>query len=276
MHNHDNHSHTNELPHEHTHDGVDVGERAAGNLDRDTTPESLRDVVPAVAPNVGVVIVAGGSGTRVGGSELKQFRWVAGKPMVLHSLQTFQLRPDVALVVVVLPRDYAADPPPWIFQCDIDRMLVSQGGRDRMQSVYNGLEDMPEHIETVVIHDAARPLASGTVIDRVIREARTGHGAIAALPVVDTLKEVDADGRIVRTVDRTNLWRAQTPQAFPRAMIDEAHTRARRDKLAATDDAALCEHYGFPVVVVRGSERGMKVTDADDFAIAESLAVLPE
>lgn len=145
-----------------------------------------------------------------------------------------------------------------------------------MQSVYNGLEDMPEHIETVVIHDAARPLASGTVIDRVIREARTGHGAIAALPVVDTLKEVDADGRIVRTVDRMNLWRAQTPQAFPRAMIDEAHTRARRDRLAATDDAALCEHYGFPVVVVRGSERGMKVTDADDFAIAESLAVLPE
>lgn len=276
MHNHGDHSPGRDHSHAHTHDGVDIGERAAGNLDRDTKPEALRDVVPVVAPNVGVVIVAGGSGTRVGGSELKQFRWVAGKPMVLHSLQTFQLRPDVALVVVVLPRDYAADPPPWIFQCDIDRMLVSQGGRDRMQSVYNGLEDMPENIETVVIHDAARPLASGTVIDRVIREARNGHGAIAALPVVDTLKEVDADGRIVRTVDRTNLWRAQTPQAFPRAMIDEAHTRARRDKLAATDDAALCEHYGFPVVVVRGSERGMKVTDADDFAIAESLSMLPE
>ncbi|MBC7843220.1 MAG: 2-C-methyl-D-erythritol 4-phosphate cytidylyltransferase [Gemmatimonadaceae bacterium] len=262
--------------HAHTHDGVDVGERAAGNLSRDTLPDTLRDVVPAAAPTVGVVIVAGGSGTRVGGDELKQFRWVAGKPMVLHSLQTFQLRPDVALVVVVLPRDFAADPPPWIFQCDIDRLLVSQGGRDRMQSVYNGLEDMPENIETVVIHDAARPLASGTVIDRVIREARNGHGAIAALPVVDTLKEVDADGRIVRTIDRTNLWRAQTPQAFPRAMIDEVHTRARRDRLAATDDAALCEHYGFPVVVVRGSERGMKVTEAGDFVIAESLSMLSE
>ena len=261
---------------DHAHDGDNVGERAAGNLDRDTRPQSLRDVTPAATANVGVVIVAGGSGTRVGGTELKQFRWVAGKPMVLHSLQTFQLRPDVALVVVVLPRDYAADPPPWIFQCDIDRMLVSQGGRDRMQSVYNGLEDMPENIETVVIHDAARPLASGTVIDRVIREARNGHGAIAALPLADTLKEVDAGGRIVRTVDRANLWRAQTPQAFPRAMIDEVHTRARRDKLTATDDAALCEHYGFPVVVVRGSERGMKVTDADDFAIAESLAMLRE
>ncbi len=258
------------------HDGVIVGSRAPANLDRDTRPAELRDVTQAAVPTVGVVIVAAGSGTRVGGSELKQFRWVAGKPMVLHSLQTFQLRPDVALVVVVLPRDFAADPPPWLFQCDIDRMLVSTGGRDRMQSVYNGLEDMPENIETVVIHDAARPLASGTVIDRVIREAQLGHGAIAALPMVDTLKEVDADGRIVRTVDRARLWRAQTPQAFPRAMIDEAHTRARRDRLAATDDAALCEHYGFPVVVVRGSERGMKVTDESDFATAESLAPLPE
>jgi 2-C-methyl-D-erythritol 4-phosphate cytidylyltransferase len=265
-----------ETPSVEMHDGVVVGARAAANLERDARPAELREVSASSLANVGVVIVAGGSGTRVGGSELKQFRWVAGKPMVLHSLQTFQLRPDVALVVVVLPRDFAADPPPWLFQCDIDRMLVSVGGRDRMQSVYNGLEDMPENIETVVIHDAARPLASGTVIDRVIAEARLGHAAIAALPVVDTLKEVDENGRIVRTVDRTSLWRAQTPQAFPRAVIDEVHTRARRDKLSATDDAALCEHYGFPVTVVRGSERGMKVTDAADFGIAEALSMLPE
>ncbi|HYW51880.1 MAG TPA: 2-C-methyl-D-erythritol 4-phosphate cytidylyltransferase, partial [Gemmatimonadaceae bacterium] len=131
---------THDMHHDHEHDaemhdGVPVDARGAANRDRDTRPAELRDVQPVTTPNVGVVIVAGGSGTRVGGTELKQFRWVAGKPMLLHSLQTFQLRPDVALVVVVLPRDYAADPPPWIFQCDIDRMLVSQGGRDRMQSV---------------------------------------------------------------------------------------------------------------------------------------------
>lgn len=263
--------------HEQSHDDhAHADARAPGHLDRDTLPDALRAVAPAVEQNVGVVIVAGGTGTRVGGSELKQFRWVAGKPMVLHSLQTFQARPDVALVVVVLPRDFAGDPPPWIFQCDIDRMLVSSGGRDRMHSVYNGLEDMPESVQTVVIHDAARPLASDAVIDRVIREAQRGHGAIAALPVVDTLKRVDEHGRIVGTVDRTALWRAQTPQAFPRAIIDEVHTRARRDNLSATDDAALCEHYGFPVVVVRGSERAMKVTESGDFAIAEALSVLPE
>ena len=95
--------------------------------------ESRRD--DGVVRDVGVVIVAAGKGTRVGGEELKQFRWVAGRPMLLHSVQTFMARPDVATVVVVLPRSHAADPPPWLFQCDIDRLLVSVGGRERSDSV---------------------------------------------------------------------------------------------------------------------------------------------
>ena len=89
--------------------------------------------------------------------------------------------------------------------------------------------------------------------------------------MVDTLKEVDASGTIVRTIDREHLWRAQTPQGFPRAVIVDVHRRARRDHLAATDDAALCEHYGIPVRVVRGSERALKVTDVDDFARVDAL-----
>ena len=148
--------------------------------------------------DVGVVIVAGGSGTRTGGSELKQFRWVAGKPALLHSVQAFMARDDVAIVVVVLPKAYAADPPPWLFQCDVERLLVSTGGAERHESVVNGLEDLPEHVTIAVVHDAARPLVTDDTIARVIAEARKGHGAIAALPVVDTLMEVDADGRIVR------------------------------------------------------------------------------
>jgi 2-C-methyl-D-erythritol 4-phosphate cytidylyltransferase len=111
-------------------------------------------------------------------------------------------------------------------------------------------------------------------IDRVIAEARAGHGAVAALPVVDTLKQVDADGNITATVPRDGLWRAQTPQAFPRGMIEQAYVAARRDRIAATDDAALCERLGLPVVVVRGSEHALKVTDAGDFARAEALAAL--
>jgi 2-C-methyl-D-erythritol 4-phosphate cytidylyltransferase len=225
--------------------------------------------------DVGVVIVAAGSGSRTGSTALKQFRWVAGKPMLLHSVQRFQARADVAMVVCVLPRAVAGDPPPWLFQADLDRLLLSVGGRERQESVANGLEDLPSEVEIVVVHDAARPLVTDETIDAVIRAARTGMGAIAALPVVDTLKQVDEGGQVVRTVDRQHLWRAQTPQAFPRAILERAHEAARRERVVATDDAALCERLGVPVVVVMGSERAMKITEESDFARADALAALP-
>ena len=226
--------------------------------------------------DVGVIIVAAGSGSRTGSEELKQFRWVAGKPMLLHSVQTFQARPDVAMVVCVLPREYVGDPPPWIFQSDSDRLLLSVGGRHRGESVANGLEDLPTECEIVVIHDAARPLVSGETIARVIEEARKGNGAVAALPVSDTLKRVDSSGNIVETVDRFGLWRAQTPQAFPRKAIERAHREAREADRVATDDAALCEQIGLPVVVVPGSERALKITEETDFALAEALSIFRE
>jgi 2-C-methyl-D-erythritol 4-phosphate cytidylyltransferase len=230
----------------------------------------------SVVRDVGVVIVAAGSGSRTGSAELKQFRWVAGRPMLLHSLQAFMARPDVASVVCVLPKSHAGDPPPWIFQCDVERLMLSVGGRERHDSVRNGLEDLPDEVRVVLVHDAARPLVTDETIDRVIAEARKGHGAVAALPVVDTLKEVDADGRVVRTVDRARLWRAQTPQGFPREMIERAHGEAVRTGVGATDDAALCERLGLPVVVVRGSERAMKVTEEADFVRADALYAVPE
>ncbi len=231
------------------------------------------------AGDVGVVIVAAGASTRTTGTDqgrLKQLRWIAGKPMLLHSLQTFQQRADVAMVVCVLPHSYAGDPPPWIFQCDVERMLISVGGKDRSESVQNGLEDLPDECRIVLIHDAARPLVAPAMIDRVVNEVRKGHGAVAALPVFDTLKEVDADGKIMKTVERTNLWRAQTPQGFPRDMIIRAHREARAAGISATDDAALCERLDLPVVVVRGSERALKVTEDGDFARVEALFPLPE
>ncbi len=226
--------------------------------------------------DVGVVIVAGGSSTRTGGEELKQFRWVAGKPALLHSLQTFMARADVVSVVCVLPMSHAADPPPWIFQCDIDRLMIAPGGRTRTESVANGLDDLPDEAEIVLVHDAARPLVGNETIDRVIASVRGGQCAIAAVPVVDTLKEVDDAGRITRTIPREHLWRAQTPQGFPRAVIQRVHGDARAQHISATDDAALCEQLGIPVAVVRGSERALKITDESDFARAEALFMLPE
>jgi 2-C-methyl-D-erythritol 4-phosphate cytidylyltransferase len=226
--------------------------------------------------DVGVVIVAGGTGTRVGGEELKQFRWVAGKPMLLHSVQTFMARPDVGMVVCVLPHRYAGDPPPWLFQCDVDRLLISLGGRTRSESVANGLDDLPDEAQIVLVHDAARPLVGADTIDRVVESVRGGSCAIAALPVVDTLKEVDERGVIVRTVDRERLWRAQTPQGFPRQLLVDVYRRAKAERISATDDAALCEQYGIPVSVVRGGERALKVTEAADFARIDALFSMAE
>ena len=230
----------------------------------------------AVVRDVGVVIVAAGRGTRAESGELKQFRWVAGKPMLLHSVQEFHSRPDVAMVVCVLPKSHAGDPPPWLFQCDVDRLLLSVGGRERGESVANGMEDLPDEVRIVLVHDAARPLVDGATIDRVVAEARAGRGAVAALPVVDTLKEVDERGQILRTIDRARLWRAQTPQGFPRELLEAAYREARAARVTATDDAALCERLGFPVVVVRGSERALKITEEADFARAEALRSLSE
>src|SRR5438034_10962717 len=117
--------------------------------------------------DVGVIIVAAGSGSRTGSKELKQFRWVAGKPMLLHSIQTFQARADVAMVVCVLPREYVGDPPPWIFQSDSDRLLLSVGGRQRSVPVANGLEDRSMVCAPVVLHHAVRLFFTAPTTARV-------------------------------------------------------------------------------------------------------------
>ena len=243
-----------------------------------TAPGTGSAPIAAPARDVAVIIVAAGSGSRTGSSELKQFRWVAGKPMLLHSVQTVMARPDVASVICVLPRSHAGDPPPWLFQCDVERLVVTVGGRTRFDSVVQGILELPEEARIVLVHDAARPLLPDDVLARVIATARTGVGAVAALPVVDTLKEVDDDGRIARTVDRARLWRAQTPQGFPREMLEGAYHAlwsARHEvPVQATDDAAVCEQAGHRVVVVRGSERLLKVTEPADFDRADAIARL--
>jgi 2-C-methyl-D-erythritol 4-phosphate cytidylyltransferase len=129
-------------------------------------------------------------------------------------------------------------------------------------------------LTVVLVHPAARPFVGRGTIDGVIARARAGVGAVAALPVGDTLKEVN-DGRIVGTVARDRLWRAQTPQGFPRVMLEAAYARLAERTTPPTDDAAVCEAAGFPVEVVPDSPENLKVTTADDFRIAEALAREP-
>ena len=226
--------------------------------------------------DVGVIIVAAGSGSRAASqgapAELKQFRWVAGKPMLLHSVQAFMQREDVCSVVCVLPRDRVGDPPPWLFQCDVDRLMLSIGGETRTESVSNGLDDLADEAEIVLVHDAARPFVDQETIDRVIHSVRSGRPAIAAVPVVDTIKATNPDGAITRTIDREGVWAAQTPQGFSRELIVRAYREARAGGIAPSDDAGLCERLGITVYVVAGSDRNFKITTEADFARAEAIA----
>jgi 2-C-methyl-D-erythritol 4-phosphate cytidylyltransferase len=170
--------------------------------------------------------------------------------------------------VVVLPPEDAASPPAWLLELGV---TIVAGGEERGDSVWNGLAATPEDAAIVLVHDGARPFVTADVIGRVLEAARSG-AVLAALPVTDTLKEVAADGTVVATPDRARFWQAQTPQGFPRAVILEAHRRARAEGVRATDDAALCERYGIPVRVVEGAADNLKVTRPADLAVAEALA----
>ncbi len=194
--------------------------------------------------------------------------------MVLRSLRPFTSHPDVRHVVLVLPTGDYANPPSFLPASSAGVFTIAGGGSHRGDSVRAGLSALSPHCKVVLVHDAARPFVDRAVVDEVIRYARAGEGAVPAVQVSDTLKEATAaDATLIRrTRPRARLWRAQTPQGFPRAVLERAHARAARDGHRATDDAALVEALGIPVRLVRDSHRNIKVTTQEDLALAELLA----
>jgi 2-C-methyl-D-erythritol 4-phosphate cytidylyltransferase len=202
------------------------------------------------------IVVAGGSGSRFGGP--KQFADLAGRPLVAWSLEGARRACDG--VVLVVPDGSPTGS--W----DADRVVT--GGSTRSQSVRAGLAAVPDDADIIVVHDAARPLARpplwAAVLDAVVAGA---DGAIPALPVVDTVKEVGPEGRLV-TLDRSRLVAVQTPQAFRAESLRRAH-RAGTD---ATDDAALVEAAGGHIVLIDGPPDNVKVTSPTDLILAAALA----
>ena len=228
-------------------------------------------------PDVGVIIVAAGRGARLGAEVPKQFLHLAGIPMLLWSVRAFASHPAVVHMIVVLPPDQVQQPPAWLAAHLGGALTTARGGAERTDSVAAGLAALPASARHVLVHDAARPLVSRGVIDRVIAAARRGVAAVPAVPVPDTLKEVDAANPLLvgRTVPRDRLVQAQTPQGFPRHMLEAAHAEARRAGVTGTDDAALVERVGATVEVVPGDPANLKVTTPDDLALAEWLAQRP-
>jgi 2-C-methyl-D-erythritol 4-phosphate cytidylyltransferase len=224
--------------------------------------------------DVGVVIVAAGAGHRFGGDVPKQFRDLLGVPLLLRALRPFAQHPDVVHVTIVLAPEDAAAPPEWLRPHVGDRLSLVAGGTERSDSVSAGLAALPPACELVLVHDGARPFPERDVIDRIIALARAGTAAVAAVPVRDTLKRAipGTDPPLVAgTVPRENLWRAQTPQGFPRSVLTEAHRRALEHGQLATDDAALAEAIGVPVALVPDTPRNLKVTVPEDLLLAEAL-----
>jgi len=231
-------------------------------------------------PDIGVVVVAAGAGVRAGPGEPKQFRPILGVPMLLRALRPFTSHPEVGQVIIVLPPGYADRPPEWLGKLRSDSVGLVAGGAQRADSVRAGLQALRSETAVVLVHDAARPFVSRGTIDAVIARARAGVGAVAAVPASDTLKEVGQGShrptpRITRTIDRERIWRAQTPQGFPRQMLDDAYAQlvaVTPNGGAPSDDAEVCERAGFPVELIPDSPYNVKITTADDFRIAEALA----
>ena len=230
--------------------------------------------------DVGVIVVAAGQGSRFGGGTPKQYQLIRGVPLVLRAMWPFTSHPDVGHVVLVLPPKDAVDPPAFLSTLSGPNLGPTPtptslsfvpGGRHRRDSVRAGLAALSQECGIVLVHDGARPFVQRTVIDAVIRHARRGEGAVPAVPLSDTLKQAFGNdpSRIEHTVSRAGLWRAQTPQGFPRPVLERAHAAAPAD---ATDDAALVEALGIPVRLVPDSSRNLKITTPDDLALAELLA----
>ena len=203
----------------------------------------------------------------------KQFLPVAGVPLLLRALRPFLAHPAVREVIAVLPAQAAAAPPGWLADLVGERLQVTAGGPTRTASSALGVARLSPACGIVLVHDGARPFPRAEVIEAVIETARRGSGAIAAVPLSDTLKAAEPASAIVsRTIPRDGLWRAQTPQGFPRRLLEDANRRAEYDGWAGTDEAELIERYGGQVVLIRDSVTNLKVTTDDDLRLAEAFA----
>lgn len=216
-----------------------------------------------------VLVPAAGAGRRMGGAR-KPMLELAGEPLLRHTLRPFLPFPEIVQVIVALPPETATHPPVWLTELD-PRIRVVAGGAERGDSVRNALAATDASIDVVLVHDAARPLVRGATIERAIAASAAGHSVVAAVRLADTIQQVDSAGAIVATPERDTLRAAQTPQAFPRAVLVDAYARAAAEGVAATDDAALVARCGVRVEVIQGDVENLKVTTPTDLVLAEIL-----
>jgi 2-C-methyl-D-erythritol 4-phosphate cytidylyltransferase len=222
--------------------------------------------------SVVALVLAAGRGERFGGDVPKGFTPLAGRSLLAHSVLALAASPEITHVLPVVPDAEDARVAACLAELEgVEKLLPAVvGGIERQDSMRAGLEALPADTTLVAVHDAARPLVRPGLVSAVVRAAREHGAALLAVPVADTLKRV-VDGRVVETPDRSEYWRAQTPQVFRVELLREGLAKAEAGARLATDDASLVEALGTPVHVVPGDRENLKVTVASDLAAAEAL-----
>jgi len=222
---------------------------------------------------VTVLIPAAGSGTRMASTAKKQFLLLGGRPVLAHTLSRFEEIPEVTEVIPIVPEDEMEN---CLERCVDGQGLhkvrrVVPGGKQRQDSVYNGLKAADPDTDLVMVHDGVRPFVTSGLVNALIHSLDGCDGAILAVPAKDTLKEVGRDGFVRRTIDRESCYMVQTPQVFRYSVIMRAFASAYAEGHFATDEASLVERAGGVIRVVTGSYANIKITTPEDMILAEAI-----
>jgi 2-C-methyl-D-erythritol 4-phosphate cytidylyltransferase len=221
------------------------------------------------------IILAGGSGTRMGIGIPKQFLMVAGKPIIVHTLETFQNHDAIDHIIIVSHSDHIEQTGRLVAEHRITKVdKIIAGGDTRQQSSFNALHSRSFGDDDILIfHDAVRPFISKEIIDECVRETEAHGAAAVCVPTTDTIVQSDADGFVASMPERSVLRNAQTPQAFAYCVIRNAHEKAIKSSFTrATDDVRLVVNAGHKVKIVMGSYANIKITNMNDMILAETIA----
>lgn len=210
----------------------------------------------------------------MGSNVPKQFLLLDGKPILHHTLSVLDQCSVVDEIILVVSEKEIGKAKQQIQESHPKITKIVMGGEERQDSVGNGLQSLDSETDIVVVHDGVRPFVTPDIIRETVEAARDFGAAITAIPVSDTIKKVNEEGLVERTVDRGGLWRVQTPQTFQVALLKEAFAKAQADNFYGTDESSLIEYLGKEVKVIPGSEFNIKITRSEDLILGEKIAAL--
>ena len=218
------------------------------------------------------VIVAAGKGRRMGTEVSKQFLLLCGKEILAHSVEKFEKAEKIRDIVLVTGEDSLQDVREMAQEYGWKKIVaVVAGGKERQDSVWNGLQAVSDDTDIVLIHDGVRPFVTEDILNHSIETAMEMGSCVAGVPAKDTIKVCNGENIAVATPDRSTLWQIQTPQTFQKDLIMQAYQKAKEEGFVGTDDASLAEYSGCPVKVIMGSYRNIKITTKEDLLIGEAF-----